>query len=58
MVVLKELIFAVYTLGGCSDPEKTHFNSFHFGWVWWSRKNRFKTVPMLGGCGGLQRIDL
>ena len=38
MVVLKELIFAVYTLGVCGGLKITDFNSFHFGWMWWSRK--------------------
>ena len=33
------------------------FNSFYFGWMWWSRKKRFLTVSILGGCGGLERSD-
>ena len=32
-------------------------NSFCFGSVWCSSKNRFLTVSTLGGCGGLDRID-
>ena len=36
VVVLKELILTVSTLGGCGGLERTHFNSFYFGWVWWS----------------------
>ena len=39
MVGLKELIF----------------NSFYFGWVWWSGKNSFLTVSTLGRCGDLER---
>ena len=38
-MVLKELILTVDT----------------FGWVWWSSKNDFLTVSILGGCGGLER---
>ena len=36
VVVLKELILTVSTLGGCGGLERTHFNSFYFGRVWWS----------------------
>ena len=25
--------------------------------MWWSSKNWFGTVPILGGCGGLERTD-
>ena len=35
-MVLKELILTVSTLEGCSGLEKTDFNSFYFGQVWWS----------------------
>ena len=31
VVTLKELIFAVYTLGGCGGIVKIDFNSFYFG---------------------------
>ena len=41
MVVLKDLIF----------------NSFYFGWVWWSSKNYVLPVSTLGGCGGLERTN-
>ena len=41
VVVLKELIL----------------NSFYFGSVWWSWKNWFWTVSILGGSGGLERTD-
>ena len=27
-MVLKELILTVSTLGGCGDPERTHFQQF------------------------------
>ena len=40
-MVLKELIF----------------NSFYFGRMWWSSKNLFLTVSILGMCGGLERTD-
>ena len=32
-MVLKELILTVSTLGGCGGLERTHFNSFYFGWA-------------------------
>ena len=35
VVVLKELILTVTTLGGCVGLERTHFNSFYYGWEWW-----------------------
>ena len=36
-MVLKELrFFTVSTLGGCGGLERTDFNSFYFGRVWWS----------------------
>ena len=40
-MVLKELIltvstFLVSTFGGCGGLERTDFNSFYFGRVWWS----------------------
>ena len=36
-MVLKELIFNSFsTLGGCGGLERTDFNSFYFGRVWWS----------------------
>ena len=40
-MVLKELIF----------------NSFYFGWVWWSSRKSFLTVDTLGRCGGLERTN-
>ena len=36
VVVLKELILTVSTLGMCGGLERTDFNSFYFGRVWWS----------------------
>ena len=49
VVVLKELIFnslyfercegherMILTLGGCGGHERTHFNCFYFGRMWWS----------------------
>ena len=41
VVVLKELIF----------------NNVYFGRVWWSWKNWFLRVSLLGECGGLERTD-
>ena len=38
MVVLTELFLTVSNLGGCGGPERTDFNSFYFGRVWWSLK--------------------
>ena len=32
-------------------------NSFFFGQVWWSCKNYFFTVSILGWCGGLVRMN-
>ena len=37
--------------------EELVFNSFYFGRMWWSRKKRFLTVSIFGGCGGLEIID-
>ena len=34
VVVLKELILTVSTLGGCGDHIRPDFNSFYFGRVW------------------------
>ena len=31
-----ELILTVSILGGCGGLERTHFNTFYFGRVWWS----------------------
>ena len=39
----------------CGGLERTDFNSFYFGRVWWSWKNSFLTVSTLEGCGGLER---
>ena len=36
VVVLKELNFTFSTLGGCGGLERSAFNSFYFGRVWWS----------------------
>ena len=36
MVVLKELILTVSTLGRCDGLERNDFNSFYFVRVWWS----------------------
>ena len=36
VVVLKELILTVSTLGGCGGLERMIFYSFYFGRVWWS----------------------
>ena len=30
-------------------------NSFYFQRVWWSGKNWFSTISILGGCDGLER---
>ena len=35
LVVLIELILTVSTLGRCGRLERTYFNSFYFGKVWW-----------------------
>ena len=35
-MILKELILTVSTMGGCGGLERTDFNSFYFGRVWWS----------------------
>ena len=35
-MVLKGLILTVSTLQGFGALEKTEFNSFYFGRVWWS----------------------
>ena len=32
-------------------------NSFYFGRVWWSGKNRLLTVSTLSASGGLERTD-
>ena len=36
MVVLKELILTLSTLGGYGGLERTDFNTFYFGSMWWS----------------------
>ena len=38
VVVLKEMILTVSTLGGFGGLERTDFNNFYFGKVWWSWK--------------------
>ena len=38
-MVLNELILTVSTFRGCGSLERTDFNSFYFGRVWWSGKN-------------------
>ena len=35
-MVLKELNLTVSTLGGCGGLERTEFNQFTFGRLWWS----------------------
>ena len=35
-MVLKEVIFNSFYLGGCGGLERTDFNNFYFGKVWWS----------------------
>ena len=35
-MVLKELIFHSFYLGGCGGLERTDFYSFYSGSVWWS----------------------
>ena len=35
-MVLKELTLTVSSLGGYGSLERTDFNSFYFGQVWWS----------------------
>ena len=56
-MVFKQLILMVSTLGGCAGLERTVFNSFYFGSVWWSLNNLFLTVSALRGCGGHERTD-
>ena len=34
VVIIKELIFNIFYFGVCLD--RTDFNSFYFGRVWWS----------------------
>ena len=55
MGVLKVLNLTVSNLGWCSGLERTDFNSFNFGKVWQSSKNRFLTVSTLGSCGSLEK---
>ena len=58
MVVLKELIFNSFLLQkGVVVLKELIFDTFYFGKVWWSWKNWFLIVSMLGGCGGLERTD-
>ena len=56
MVVLKELIITISTLGGCGGLERTDFK-----FLLWEGVVVFKelilTVSTLGGCGGLERTD-
>ena len=40
--------FCLSTLGGSVGLERTHFNSFYCGRVWWSWKNLLLTVSTLG----------
>ena len=47
------LLLTVSTLSGWGSLERTDFNSFYFGKVWWPWKNWFLTVSTLGWCGGL-----
>ena len=35
-MVLKEADFNSFYIGGCGGLERTHFNSFYCGRVWWS----------------------
>ena len=47
-MVLKELIFNNTLIWECVVVLKELvFNHFHFGWVWWSSKNSFLTIPTL-----------
>ena len=57
MGVLKVLNLTVSNLGWCSGLERTDFNSFNFGKVWQSSKNRFLTVSTLGSCGSLEKSE-
>ena len=66
------LIFNSFYFGS-GGLERTDFSSFFFGRVWWSWKNWFLMVSILGGvvvlkeliltvsilgrCGGLERTD-
>ena len=56
-MVLKEQTLTVSTLREFGGLERTDFNSFYIGSVWWSWKNRFLTVSILGGCCSLGRTD-
>ena len=42
-------------MGWSGGPERTDLNSFYFQRVWWSGKNWFSTISILGGCDGLER---
>ena len=58
MMVLKELILNSFYFGEGMMVLKEHIlNSFYFGTVWWSWKNWFWTVFILGRCGGLEGTD-
>ena len=57
MVVFKELILMVSTLGGVVVFKELIFNTFYFEEVWGSSKNSVLTLSTLGGCAGLQRTD-
>ena len=48
---------AVLGCGGVVVLNGLILNSFHFGRVWWSRKNWFWTVSTLGGSGGHEITD-
>ena len=63
-MVLKELIFNSFTLGGCGGPWKNSFlTGIYFVVVLQrtdfsvSNKNSFLTVSTLGSCGGLKRTQ-
>ena len=57
VVVLTELIFSSFDLADVVVLKELIFNKFYIRKVWWSWKNWFLTVSILGGCGGIERTD-
>ena len=56
-MLLKEVVCNSFYVGGVVVLKEWIFNSSYVGRVWWSCKNGFLTVSVLGGCGGLERTD-
>ena len=44
-------------LGVCGGLERTDFNTFYFGSMWWSWKNWLLTLSTLGGHIVFERAD-